>query len=393
MGIISRAVRPDERRELTKISPALLQRLDGRTGMWWEGIGAVSTDRALRHVAVWASINYIAELIATLPVHTYRGQGPARQMVPSPPLVTNPDQNVSAIAWRRQLLVAALSHGNAVGIITRRDPDTFQAREIEIAHPNGVGYEVKDRRLVVSYLGTPIPRDDLFHLTAYETPGSPVGLSPIRYIATTVYAGLAAQEFGARWFAEGATPAALLINDATIDQATAQTAKERWAGDGTSGRTPRVLGNGWRYQPVQVPADESQFLATINANAAHIATFYGLRPEDIGFKSGDSMTYQNVEQAQIGRLVYPVHAWVRRIEESLTAQLVAPDEYVKLNTDALIRVDTATRYRAHDSAIRMGLATVNERRALEDMPPVEGGDDRLWPPYRAFPTADEKGEG
>jgi phage portal protein BeeE len=67
---------------------------------------------------------------------------------------------------------------------------------------------------------------------------------------------------------------------------------------------------------------------------------------------------------------------------------------VKANVDALIRVDTRTRYATHDSAIRAGWKNRNEVRELEDMPPIaEDGDEYLWPPYRAFPIASDSDEG
>jgi phage portal protein BeeE len=65
---------------------------------------------------------------------------------------------------------------------------------------------------------------------------------------------------------------------------------------------------------------------------------------------------------------------------------------VRANIDALVRVDLATRYRAHDSALRAGWKSRNEVRDLEDMSPIDGGDEFLWPPYRTFPLEKDEAE-
>ena len=80
------------------------------------------------------------------------------------------------------------------------------------------------------------------------------------------------------------------------------------------------------------------------------------------------------------------------METTLSPLTVRP-EYVKLNMDSLLRPDLATRYRAHDVAIRAGFKSVNDVRLIEDLPPIAGGDTYLWPPYRAQLTEAETTQG
>lgn len=349
----------------------------------------VTWNTSLRNVAVWSSVNFISDLIATLPWHTYRDRMISGKPVPirddtSARLVADPDPDVGPIAWRRQALLSALLRGNAMGLILARDRNMWPTR-VRMTHPDdwSVSRVGKLDRPVWKYQNDEVNPDDIWRMTAYETPGSPVGMSPISHVAQSIGLGLSAHQFGSDFFADGAHPSAMLVTDQDLNDADgskARTVKERFL-ESIRGREPAVLGGGWEYKPIQVAPEESQFLETIQANGAMVAMIFGLRPEDIGFKSGDSLTYANVEQRQIARLVYPVHGWVRRLEEALNRHLPRP-QYVKANVDALVRVDTMTRYRAHDLAIRMGLNSVNERRELEDMPPADGGDERLWPPYR-----------
>jgi phage portal protein BeeE len=94
------------------------------------------------------------------------------------------------------------------------------------------------------------------------------------------------------------------------------------------------------------------------------------------------VTYANVEARSLDMLTYSVAPWLVRIERSITRLRPRP-RYVKFNPDALVRVDLATRYKAHDMAIRGGWASRDERRELEDLPPIPDGSGQefLWPPY------------
>jgi HK97 family phage portal protein len=342
------------------------------------------------------AVNKISDLIATLPWHSYRDRNGTATKDDTPAgLLSRPDdpEIASAIGWRRQTVVSLLLRGNAFGLVLARDQRAWPTT-IRITHPDDWSARRKGKldRVEWRYDGQRVFPDEMWRVTAYETPGSPVGMSPIGYMAQAIGLGLAAQKYGSDWFEGEAIPSALLINDQAINEEQAKTAKSRWD-EAANKREVRTLGGGWQYEQISVPAEESQFLETINANGAMIASIFGLAPEELGFSSGDSMTYTNVEHNQIRLLAYPIHAWVSRLEAALNATL-PPPTYVKANVDALIRVDTRTRYATHDSAIRAGWKNRNEVRELEDMPPIaEDGDEYLWPPYRAFPIASDSDEG
>ena len=46
----------------------------------------------------------------------------------------------------------------------------------------------------------------IWHVKAFTSAGSVVGLSPIAHARQAVGLGLAVEKFGAQWFGEGATP-------------------------------------------------------------------------------------------------------------------------------------------------------------------------------------------
>jgi phage portal protein BeeE len=87
---------------------------------------------------------------------------------------------------------------------------------------------------------------------------------------------------------------------------------------------------------------------------------------------GNSMSYTNMEQEQMAFVRYTLSQYIIEIESGLT-HLTTRGTMVKMNVDSLLRSDTLTRYQAHQIAIASGWMTIDEVRAIEDMPTL-GGD-------------------
>lgn len=345
-------------------------------------------DQALRHSAVWACVNLIADMISPLPIDRYQRVDGVAVAKTDTTIVEDPGVGIDRISWIRQVLVSWLSSGNVFLLPTEYTASMYPRRAV-VVDPMRVRCKLPQHGIgTVDWFvdGKPVP--ELIHRPAFAVPGSPIGLSPIGQAAASVGLGLNAQEFGARWFLDGGHPSGMLTNDGVITPDDAEVAKRRFLASIRGTREPLVIGKGWKWTPVSVPADESQFLETMQANVADVARYFGLRAEDIGGSSGDSMTYANVEQRSLDRLTYPIATWVAKLDELLTSLTPRP-QYVKVNVDALVRVDLETRYKAHDLAITSGMASPDERRKLEDLAPIPDGAGAhyVWPPHLTAPTA------
>jgi len=349
----------------------------------------VNAAAANRHSAVYACRDLIARQISTLPVHEFRRDPDTNTLVrmPTSPFLESPDGNLDYCAWAYQVLDSLLLHGNAYGLVQAVGP-TGWPTQIETIHPTDVTVSRKGKRGPVQWWldGTPIdlwPNGQLWHMPGTTVAGSPLGMSVIVSAALTISVGLAAQRFGAQWFRDGAIPTSVLTNDKEVTKTAADVFKERWLDALNNNREPIVLGNGWKHESVGIAPNESQFLQTIQANIVDVARFFGVDPTDIGAGvPGASLTYQNVEMKQINLLVRTVGPWVVRLEKALTRLRPRP-RIVKHNVDAMLRMDTLTRYKAYDMAVRDGWMSVNEVRDLDDRAGIgEEGDRYLWPPMR-----------
>jgi len=346
----------------------------------------VDDEQAMRLGAVWACVDLLAELVSTLPVDEYRRIGDQHPtLVATSVLLTDPSGDSYGLeVWLRQIMTALLLRGNAYGFVTDITED-IRPRHIEVLHPDRVSIRrhlnfgpvtwMLDNKEIDVY-----PTGPLWHLPGYPVPGWPVGLSPIRYAAETIGLGIATRKFGAQWFGDGAHPTATLESDDEIDEEQAILLKARIVNALHGTREPLILGAGHKLNPLQVSPDESQFLETSQANVADVARYFRVPPEMIGGKAADNLTYANQEQRTISLLTYTVGPWLVRLERALS-RLLPRGRFVKFNADALRRVDLKTRYEAHVLAVRGGFSTPNERRDLEDLPPMPDADTLLWPPY------------
>lgn len=344
--------------------------------------GVPTPKQAMRLGAYWAAVNRIAEPIATMPRHRYTDKSGSPERIEGQSVIENPGVDVDPISWGRQIVESWLNHGNAFGLPASYDQQ-MRPRRIFIPDPADMTCLARGGNVGALdwyYKGTLVP--DAIHWPAHVSAGSPIGLSPVQHAARAIGLGLSAEEFGLRWFVDGAVPSAILTSDHTLTPDQAAGLKGAWMKAVKGRREPAVLTQGTKYEAISVPANESQFLETVDANVADIARFFGLRAEDIGGATAGSMTYSNVEQRALDFLTYPIYPWVVRFEQVLTSLTPRP-QYVKLNVDALVRVDLQTRYTVHDLAIRSGMSNVDERRDLEDQAPLPdgAGQQTLWPPY------------
>lgn len=355
----------------------------------------VTDDSARRVMAVWRCQHLLADVISGLPVQQYRRVPGARaEEIGRSPWVESPSQFVDgSTEWRYQLVLSAAARGNAYAYVTELDSTMRFAARAEVLNPHDVTVERELGALappVYKIRNQVVDPTRLLHFRAFgPAPGSVMGLSPIDHAAWAIGFAMASRDYAGRWFEGGGHPTAKFSADRTLEPGEIDAVKERYRqaieNDGVL-----VTGKSWDYEALQVSPEQAAFLDAMSATAIDIAGYFGLPPELLGYATeGSSVTYANREQRMIDVLVLTVQWWIGRLERFISAQLPA-DQFVRINIDALLRSDTLTRYKAHDLAIRSGMATPNERRELEDQAPLpDAGDEALWPPFSTNPQPAE----
>lgn len=355
----------------------------------------VDADVAMRHDAVWAAVNRIAMPVAGLPVDVLRTVGKNREPVPAPQVIAEPSVVVDPVDWHYQMLSSLLLRGNCWADATEWAANRLPAR-LEPRHPDTVSWRKVGGELAFFTEGERRwlwPLGDLWHVGAFTPAGSVIGMSPVVYHAAAIGAGLAAQEFGARFFGDGGHPTAVVKAKQSLTEEQAKAIKAAVNRAMRGNREVAVLGADLEFETLSVTPEDSQFLDTMSYGVEQIARIFGLDPVLLGGSvKGSSLTYANREQRQQDYLVYPFGWWLGKMERALSRLLPAP-RFVKFNTGALLRSDMETRHRVYDMRLRNGSMSRNEVRALEDEPPIPGGD--LYGPMQspAAPGTDKPKEG
>ncbi|MGW0914660.1 phage portal protein [Streptomyces sp. NPDC002784] len=350
----------------------------------------VTTETALRNSAVWACLRLRADLMSSFPIDVYRYVNGIQVEVPKPPVLVSPGGTEMGIKeWVYSSQFDLDRGGNGFGIITERSgvigpdgrglPGRIDLVELGSVSVRGNGPTIT--KYVIG--GKEYEPWEVWHEKQYTVAGCPLGLSPVAFAAWTIEETLSAQQFARDWFAGGAVPLAELKNTAkTVDKDAARVARENFrAAVDSSGLF--VHGMDWEYKPIQAVASQSSFLEARQYGAQDIARFFGCPGDLIDVAvSGSSVTYANIGQRNLQFLIMNLGPAVGRREDAFSRRLVSGPRFVKLNTDALLRMDPEARARTIGARITNRTLTPTEARALDNLPPFTEDDyaefDRLF---------------
>lgn len=333
----------------------------------------VDWETSLTIPGVWASVQLRANILSTLPIDVFlrRPGSDVPQPMTTPQVLVTPSGNgLDILDWLFASQMSLDLRGNAFGQILARDGFGYPT-QIELWHPDRVTVrKTHSGTYVYRFGGSKVATEDVWHERAMVAPGSIIGLSPIKYAATTMGVALAAEEYGADWFGTGSHPSSILTNPdlEELEEDDAATVKERFIGS-VSRNEPAVLSGGWKYQSIQLSPGEAQFIETQKWTLNQVARLFGVPPEMIGGEAGNSLTYANVEQRGLDFTAFNIGPTIFRRERALS-KLVPRAQFVKFNEGALLRTDLLTRYRAYSIAVKAQFLHPDEARLKEDLPPL-----------------------
>lgn len=379
---------------------------------WFEPVGMrsgtglrVSADSAMRLTAVYACVRILSETMASLPFVLYRTDASGGKV-----RVTNhwlyrlfarrPNRFQNPFEWREMMQGHLALRGNAYnrivsntrGEITELVPIHPDRIRIEILPSGEFRYRVTDRSGSESVL----PRGEVWHLRGLSSDGL-LGMSPIEIARESVGMALAAQDYGARFFANDAKPTGGWIEfpgsfkDAEAKKVFRESYQQ--AQSGANRGKVLVLENGMKFHEVGVTNRDAQFLELRKFQITDIARLFRVPPHMIG--DLDRATFSNIEQQSLEFVMHTMTPWAERWEASIEAELLPDDEGLEVEFDFanLMRGDAASRAGYYQSGIQNGWLTRNEARLAENLNPLEGLDEPLRPLNMTEESDAEEAEG
>jgi len=331
----------------------------------------VTTNDALSLASVYRSVSIIATAMKQLGIHAYRDDA---EVTPTPLWMRQPDAKMTREVWMEQTVNSMALAGNAYWLISRNPRG--ETVNLEVLNPFDVMIQTDDygTALYYTYRGTlRYELNQIQHLAMMRVPGNVYGLGPIQAAQKELLNARDTRDYASVWFTDSGIPNGVLKSDQMLSPDQAAAAKDAWNLTAGAKNGVAVLGNGLNYQPMYLNPRDSMFIDAQGWNVQQIARLFGI-PAGMLLASvdGTSMTYQNMEQEQMGFIRYTLSQYIVEIESAMS-HVASRGTMVKINVDSLLRSDTLTRYQAHQIAIAAGWMTIDEVRAIEDMPTL-GGD-------------------
>ena len=351
---------------------------------------SVTAKTAIQVSTVYACIRVIAETIASLPLHVYEVTGQGSVKATEHPLYRllhdEPNSEMTSFIWRETMLTHLLLHGNSYSQIVRNGrghilglypllPDRMQV-DRDSSGTLTYTYTTTEGRTVKLDPG------DVLHIPGLGFDGV-LGYSPIALEKNAIGLGIAAEEYGSKFFAHGANPSGVLTHPNTVKDPSKL--RESWnnayGGSANSGKVA-ILEEGMKFERISLPNNEAQFLETRKFQVAEICRIFRVPPHLVA--DLEHATFSNIEHQSISFAVHTIRPWLVRIEQALARQLFSEKEkghfYAQFNMDGLMRGDYKSRMEGYAIARQNGWMSANDIRELENLNPiadVEGGNAYL----------------
>ena len=356
---------------------------------------AVTERSAMQMTAVYSCVRILAEAVAGLPLHLYRyKEDGGKEKALDHPLYNllhdEPNPEMSSFVFRETLMTHLLLWGNAYAQIIRNGKG-----EVIALYPLMPNRMVVDRdtkgRLYYQYTTSTedaptmkgvtvnLPPSDVLHVPGLGFDGL-VGYSPIAMAKNAIGMAIACEEYGAKFFANGAAPGGVLEHPGTIKDP--QRVRESWQstfGGSANSNKIAVLEEGMKYTPIGISPEQAQFLETRKFQVNEIARIFRVPPHMVG--DLEKSSFSNIEQQSLEFVKYTLDPWVIRWEQTIHRSLLLPDEksqyFVKFNLEGLLRGDYQSRMNGYAIGRQNGWMSANDIRELENLdriPAEDGGD-------------------
>jgi HK97 family phage portal protein len=338
----------------------------------WVRSGVNVTEQgALAISTVYACIYKIASTVSALGLEIYVKNGDqvdVANMHPAHNVVNNPNDENTAYEFWETIVASALMYGCGFAIIERNNRGYAQKlvpvhyHDVDVKEMNGERfYNVRD-------YGVVMPENMLEICNMFR-------MSPIRLHRENMGLAKAAQDFGSEYFGQKGQMTGVLASDQPLRKEQMDIIQNSWNQSAMNAGT-KLLPFGFKYQRITITPDEAQFIETRKFQAEEICRIFSVPPSLVQLPS--QTTFNNVEQQNLMFARHTIVPWTKRIEQEIDRKLIQsferPDIYARFNLNDLYRGDMSARANYYQQMTQIGVMSINEVRAKEQMNPVEGGD-------------------
>jgi len=345
---------------------------------------SVTAQTAIQLSTVYACVRVIAETVASLPLGVYEtsaeGSSKAQDHPLYPLLHDEPNPEMTSFIFREVMLTHLLLYGNSYSQIIRTGRNKITGlypllpdKMVVDRDQNGTLYYTYTTRDGTSVILDPT---EVMHIPGLGFDGI-MGYSPIALEKNAIGLAIASEEYGSKFFGNGARPSGILTHPNTVKNPKAL--RESWnsayGGSANSNRVA-ILEEGMKFEPIAIPNNEAQFLETRKFQVDEICRIFRVPPHLVG--NLEHATFSNIEHQSIDFAVHTIRPWLVRIEQAMNRSLLTDKEkggfYCSFNMDGLMRGDYKSRMEGYAIARQNGWMSANDIRELENLNPMSEED-------------------
>ena len=353
----------------------------------------VTAKTAMGYPPLWRAINLISSSVAGLPFDVFRRQRGGGKKVdlrhPAQALLDrSASEYINAYTFRRTMTALALLHGNAYASI-----DRVEGRPVSLSiwNPANTLVRVMDGDIwYVTYFNQEAVRvssRDMLHIRGLGPDGI-VGYPILELMADAMGVGMAAMEFGARFFGQGSNMSGLLMIPGHFTEEKIRNTMQAWnsmqSGLSQSHKVA-LIQDGVKFQQLQISPDQAQFLQTREHEIrATVSNITGVPPHMLGDSTRTS--HNSLESEAQSYLDYTLQPWLKTWENECEDKLLTEQQRVndthliEFNREALIQMSFESKINGLYRQLESGIINHNEARALLNMPTLgEDGEARYRP--------------
>ncbi len=356
---------------------------------------SVNRDTALAWSALFRGIRLVSETVARLPTNVLKrtsdGGKDKDKSHPAHNLVRhNATDEITSFVFKSAMQANAMLIGNAYAAINRdsnNDPASLVLLDPLRVTPERVGGRLIYWHEDDNTKPQPILPENMLHIKGIGLDGI-TGISIVERGRESIGLPLAMQGFASTFFANNAQPSLAIEMEGTPEADTIKQLREHWAsrhGGVNRSSVPAILTGGMKIKPFSQTAEDAQLIESRKFSLTDAANWCNVPVHKVG---GDGRTaFASLEAENRSFLDESIDPVLVNWEQECRTKLLRESEketdshLVSFNRQALLAADVKTTSETLVAEVNNGILTVNEARAVQDLPPTEDGEgDRYRKP-------------
>jgi HK97 family phage portal protein len=389
----------DEPTALTlSIADPLLAGYFNPGGVNLSGVNVGERD-ALGLSSLYRAVNLIAGTLASLPFRSYREGSGGREVVPS--VFDDPDgpDGQTLYEWKESLFLHLLLHARAGALKVRNEAGSVV--RLPLVHP--YGFQVCQPS-IEEYASGNLPAggvwfdvnmgdgsrkrydsEDFWYVPGLSLAGQE-GLSLLALARQSLGTTVAADRSAAKVFNSGALISGIVSPQDDTEPFEATEIK-RQLDQNVSGYEHAggiaVINRRLNFQPWTMTAKDAQFLEGRQFQIEEVSRWTGVPPHLLMQTDKQTSWGTGVDEQNRGLSKFVLGHWANRVEQR-ASRLLARPRWAEFDFAGLERPNFATEVDLLVKQVQAGLLTVNEARAIRNLPPL---------PETPDPAPADAGEG